>query len=163
MSLRSRDTGFPESFCGSRNTSRPHPEANLSPDASISEEDVNPEKALIRYRMSFMSRQELESPSSSALKLTSSSEEGALSAFSRLAIGSLRAAELPSLDALLGNKDGASIESSDGMSSRDPDSPLQQGAEFEKPKVDHPSDAKSHYREGRRKSHLLKRLIHHHK
>lgn len=110
-----------------------------------------------------MSRQELESPSSSALKLTSSSEERALSAFSRLAIGSLRAAELPSLDALLGNKDGASIESSDGISSSDPDSPLQQGAEFEKPKVDHPPDSRLHQMEGRRKTRLLKRLIHHHK
>ncbi|KAL2130190.1 hypothetical protein VTI74DRAFT_6779 [Chaetomium olivicolor] len=160
MSLRNWDTGFPEPFCGCRNTSLPHPEANLSPDACISEEDVNPERALIRYRMSFMSQHELASPSA-AMSFSASSEEGALSAFSRLAISSLRAAELPSLDALLG-KDGDTIESLDGMSSRDPDSPLQQETEFEKRKVD-PPDAGRGHRDGRRRSRLLKRWIHHHK
>jgi hypothetical protein len=50
----SRDTGFPEPFNGDRNTTLPHPDADLSPNACISEADINPEKALSRARRSFL-------------------------------------------------------------------------------------------------------------
>jgi len=164
MSLRNRDTGFPESFCGSRNTSLPHPEANLSPDACITEEDVNPARALLRYRMSFMAQQELDSRSStfSDRKLSGSFEEGTLSALGRLAINSLRTGELPRLDGLLSSKDPDSVESSDS-SSRDPDSPLRNGKEFDHPKVD-PRDSARDPREHRRRrssrSSFMSRLMH---
>ncbi|KAK4089238.1 hypothetical protein Purlil1_6227 [Purpureocillium lilacinum] len=39
-SSRLRDTGFPEPFNKDRNTTLPHPEADLSPNASISQGDV---------------------------------------------------------------------------------------------------------------------------
>ncbi|KAK3359139.1 hypothetical protein B0T25DRAFT_87744 [Lasiosphaeria hispida] len=53
-SLRGRDTGFPESFCGHRNTSLPHPDANLAPDASLTEADITPNLAIARHRMSVL-------------------------------------------------------------------------------------------------------------
>lgn len=53
---RSRDTGFPEPFCGSRNTTLPHPDADLSPNASISADDVSVNKALHRSRRSFLAK-----------------------------------------------------------------------------------------------------------
>ncbi|KAK3399029.1 hypothetical protein B0T20DRAFT_392055 [Sordaria brevicollis] len=49
-----RDTGFPEPFNGDRNTTLPHPEANLSPNATLGEEDISPERALVRARNSFL-------------------------------------------------------------------------------------------------------------
>lgn len=49
-----RDTGFPEPFNDVRNTTLPHPEADLSPNACISQEDVNPDRALSRTRRSFL-------------------------------------------------------------------------------------------------------------
>ncbi|KAK4104919.1 hypothetical protein N658DRAFT_493029 [Parathielavia hyrcaniae] len=155
MSLRDRDTGFPEAFCGSRNTTLPHPEANLSPDACITEEDVNPERALLRYRMSFMTQQASASRSSTFSDQTSnaSMEEGTLSALGRLAIDSLRAGELPSLDGFLSSKDADGAESSDGMSSRDPDSPLQNCEEFDRAKS--PSRGHRRYR-----SSFMSRLMH---
>lgn len=159
MSLRHRDTGFPESFCGSRNTTLPHPEANISPDACITEEDVSPARAMMRYRMSFMAQQEGDNRSSTLLRLGLSSEEGALSAFSRLAMNSLRAAELPGLDSFLSSKDGDSVRSSDGMSSSDPDSPLHRGKEFDSPKVD-PRATVQDPREGRRRGSFMRRLVH---
>ncbi len=177
-SLRDWDTGFPESFCGSklanpsggwlvwwlthgvgRNTSLPHPEAKLGPNACLTEEDVNPARALMRYRMSFEAQRGLNSRSSTMhdRKLSGSSEDGALQAFSRLALNSLRAAE-SSLDAFL-SKDDDSIKSSDGTSSRDPDSPLQHGKEFDAPIVD-PRDAVRDPRDGRRRGGLMSRLVH---
>lgn len=72
---RARDTGFPESFCGSeslspsrslapqrltnlppidRNTSLPHPDADTSPNASISQDDIAVSRALSRHRRSFL-------------------------------------------------------------------------------------------------------------
>lgn len=142
-----------------RNTTLPHPEAKVSPDACITEEDVNPARALLRYRMSFMSQQESDSRSSTLQSLGLSSGEGTFSAIGRMAINSIRAAELPGLDALL-NKDGDSSESSDG-SSRDPDSPLHSGAEFGLPKAD-PRDAVRDPRERRRRrgSSFMRRLVH---
>ncbi|KAM7206501.1 hypothetical protein V8F20_002627 [Naviculisporaceae sp. PSN 640] len=58
LSLSKRDTGFPEGFCGNRNTSLPHPNANLSPDACITEDDINITRALARHRMSFIAQKE---------------------------------------------------------------------------------------------------------
>lgn len=160
ISLRGRDTGFPDAFCGSRNTSLPHPEANLNPDACITEDDVNPARALLRYRMSFMAQQEANSRASTFDDRRSDSpEEGTLSAFGRLAINSIRAAEIPGLDAFLPSKDGDGVESSDGLSSRDPDSPVHRGAAFEAPKVD-PRDAVRDPRNGRRRSSFINRLMH---
>ncbi|KAJ6436142.1 Arginine--tRNA ligase, cytoplasmic-like protein [Purpureocillium lavendulum] len=51
-----RDTGFPEPFHDRRNTTLPHPEADLSSDATISHEDVAGELALKRHRLSFLSK-----------------------------------------------------------------------------------------------------------
>ena len=109
--------------------------------------------------MSFMARQELNSRSSTMhdRKLCGSSEDGALQAFSRLALNSLRAAE-SSIDAFL-SKDDDSIKSSDGTSSRDPDSPLQHGKEFDGPIVD-PRDAARDPRDGRRRGGFVSRLVH---
>ncbi len=139
-----------------RNTSLPHPEAKLGPDASLTEEDVNPARALMRYRMSFEAQKELNSRSSTMhdRKLSGCSEDGALQTFSRLALNSLRAAE-SSLDAFLSKDD----DSSDGMSSRDPDSPLQHGKEFDSSIAD-PRDAARDPRDGRRRGGFMSRLVH---
>jgi hypothetical protein len=51
----SRDTGFPEPFNGQRNTTLPHPDANLSPNATISQDDVAVARVLSRTRNSFLS------------------------------------------------------------------------------------------------------------
>ncbi|CAN8106085.1 unnamed protein product [Discula destructiva] len=51
---RARDTGFPEGFCGNRNTSLPHPDADLSPNASISSDDIAVSRAISRHRRSFL-------------------------------------------------------------------------------------------------------------
>ncbi|KAI1850528.1 hypothetical protein JX265_004238 [Neoarthrinium moseri] len=48
---RDYDTGFPEL---PRTTTWRHPEANTSPDACISAEDVDPARALHRHRKSFL-------------------------------------------------------------------------------------------------------------
>src|SRR5690349_13343369 len=73
---RSRDTGFPSSFDGrksqyftnlhssytnpsplsERNTTLPHPDADLSPNASISADDVAIGRVLSRQRKSFLAR-----------------------------------------------------------------------------------------------------------
>lgn len=146
-----------------RNTSLPHPDANLDPDACITEDDVNPMRALVRYRMSFMSQQEQKEREH---KSSGSSEDGTLSAFGRLAISSLRNGDLPRLadgiDALLSsnNKDGESIVSCDGMSSKDPDSPTHHGMPFVHSKED-PRDAARDPRDDRRhKSGFVNRLVH---
>ncbi len=109
--------------------------------------------------MSFMAQQELDSRSSTFSDLSSPSDEGVLSAFGRLAINSLRAAELPRLDAFLSSKDGESLESSDGMSSGDPGSPPPQEKHFDDRKVD-PRDAGRDPRDERRKSRFMHRLMH---
>ncbi|TQN65444.1 hypothetical protein CSHISOI_09983 [Colletotrichum shisoi] len=49
-----RDTGFPEPFNGERNTTLPHPDANLSPNAVISQEDISGSRVLARTRRSFL-------------------------------------------------------------------------------------------------------------
>lgn len=92
---------------------------------------------------------------------TASSEEGTLSAFSRIAINSLRNGELPSfaeIDALLSSsKDGDSIHSSDGMSSRSPDSPTQPAGVFEPAtKTDPRDESMSRDPRDRRRKHRRK-------
>ncbi|KAK0635754.1 hypothetical protein B0T17DRAFT_503259 [Bombardia bombarda] len=57
-SFRHRDTGFPEGFCGHRNTSLPHPDA--IPDATITEDDINVRHARARHRMSFQANKDAE-------------------------------------------------------------------------------------------------------
>jgi hypothetical protein len=109
--------------------------------------------------MSFMAQQELDSRSSTFSDMGSPADEGVLSAFGRLAINSLRAAELPRLDAFLSGKDGESLGSSDGMSSGDPGSPPPQAKHFDHGKVD-PRDAGRDPRDERRKSRFMHRLMH---
>ncbi|KAK7908164.1 hypothetical protein PG985_015467 [Apiospora marii] len=55
MSRDQHDTGFPESFA-SRTTSMRHPDANTSPGACISAEDIDPAKTLHRSRRSLLLR-----------------------------------------------------------------------------------------------------------
>ncbi|KAK4114481.1 hypothetical protein N656DRAFT_796134 [Canariomyces notabilis] len=107
LSFRSSPSGFPESICGNRNTSRRHPEARVGPDACITQEDVDPGLALLRYRKSIQAQWEREGPSSSAAhdrQLSTSSTEGALAASCRgAAISGFRS-----------SKDTYSTASSDG-------------------------------------------------
>ncbi|TDZ26246.1 hypothetical protein C8034_v010727 [Colletotrichum sidae] len=51
-----RDTGFPEPFNGDRNTTLPHPDADLSPNAVISQDDLNSNRAMARTRRSFLQK-----------------------------------------------------------------------------------------------------------
>lgn len=51
-----RDTGFPEPLSGDRNTTLPHPDADLSPNACICQEDVDPARAMRRHRRSFLKK-----------------------------------------------------------------------------------------------------------
>ncbi|POS73002.1 hypothetical protein DHEL01_v208599 [Diaporthe helianthi] len=53
---RSRETGFPEPFCGSRNTTLPHPDADTSPNACISQDDVSISRVESRQRRSFRAK-----------------------------------------------------------------------------------------------------------
>ncbi|KAJ4413937.1 hypothetical protein N0V82_008242 [Gnomoniopsis sp. IMI 355080] len=53
---RVRDTGFPEGFCGNRNTSLPHPDADTSPNASITQEDIAVSRVMSRHRRSFLAK-----------------------------------------------------------------------------------------------------------
>ncbi|KAJ4396367.1 hypothetical protein N0V93_000586 [Gnomoniopsis smithogilvyi] len=53
---RVRDTGFPEGFCGNRNTSLPHPDADTSPNASITQEDISVSRVMSRHRRSFLAK-----------------------------------------------------------------------------------------------------------
>ncbi|KJZ78271.1 hypothetical protein HIM_02309 [Hirsutella minnesotensis 3608] len=48
-----RDTGFPEPLDEGRNTTLPHPDADLSPNATISHEDVAGDKAMLKRRRLF--------------------------------------------------------------------------------------------------------------
>ncbi|KAH7255923.1 uncharacterized protein BKA55DRAFT_593131 [Fusarium redolens] len=49
-----RDTGFPEPLNNVRNTTLPHPDADLSPNACLTQEDIDPDRALMRTRRSFL-------------------------------------------------------------------------------------------------------------
>ncbi|KAI7786381.1 hypothetical protein LA080_003622 [Diaporthe eres] len=53
---RSRETGFPEPFCGSRNTTLPHPDADTSPNACISQDDISISRVESRQRRSFRAK-----------------------------------------------------------------------------------------------------------
>ncbi|EHK41316.1 uncharacterized protein TrAtP1_004768 [Trichoderma atroviride] len=52
----SRDTGFPEPFDKWSNTTLPHPDADLSPNACISHDELAGDHALKRKRLSFLHR-----------------------------------------------------------------------------------------------------------
>ncbi|KAI1395232.1 hypothetical protein F4819DRAFT_501198 [Hypoxylon fuscum] len=52
---RNYDTGFPEAFA-ERTTSLRHPEANVSPGACISAEDIDPSKTMQRTRRSVLAK-----------------------------------------------------------------------------------------------------------
>ncbi|KAI9900169.1 hypothetical protein N3K66_004431 [Trichothecium roseum] len=49
-----RDTGFPEPFNGARNTTLPHPDADLSPNAVITSDDLSVDHAMRHRRLSFI-------------------------------------------------------------------------------------------------------------
>jgi len=158
MSIRDRDTGFPEPFCGTRNTSLPHPDAKIGPDACLTEDDINVTRALLRHRMSFKDQADQRSRSLSlhGRSLSGVSDEGAFSGLGRFAITSIREGVEPRPTA----KEDHSIHSfsdfSDGNSSRAPDSPTHG------PKVD-PRDAVRDPRDGRRRrrrSSFFGRLLH---
>ncbi|KAG5975387.1 hypothetical protein E4U55_007731 [Claviceps digitariae] len=51
-----RDTGFPEPFDKARNTTLPHPDADLSPNATLSSDDVSTERTMKRDRLSFLKK-----------------------------------------------------------------------------------------------------------
>ncbi|KAK2594407.1 hypothetical protein QQS21_007913 [Conoideocrella luteorostrata] len=51
-----RDTGFPEPFHNGPNTTLPHPDADLSPNATLSYEDVSAERMMKRHRLSFLKK-----------------------------------------------------------------------------------------------------------
>lgn len=55
-SYRERDTGFPEPLDGVRNTTLPHPDADLSPNATISQDDISAERNIRRTRRSFLQK-----------------------------------------------------------------------------------------------------------
>ncbi|RCI12832.1 hypothetical protein L249_0978 [Ophiocordyceps polyrhachis-furcata BCC 54312] len=49
-----RETGFPEPLDEDRNTTLPHPDADRSPGACISQDEVAIDRALKRHRLSFL-------------------------------------------------------------------------------------------------------------
>ncbi|KAH0600991.1 hypothetical protein MHUMG1_01992 [Metarhizium humberi] len=51
-----RDTGFPEPFHSGPNTTLPHPDADLSPNAMLSYEDVCEERMIKRHKLSFLKK-----------------------------------------------------------------------------------------------------------
>ncbi|KAK4451904.1 hypothetical protein QBC34DRAFT_377877 [Podospora aff. communis PSN243] len=132
LSLRERDTGFPEYF-HDRTTSLPHPDANLSPDACLTEDDINISRAEIRHRMSILvgrdrsraltagsipnSPQEAEELFCNSPVLMN--ETSNLSTIGRLAFTSLHGAELTKQlgsDEPRSSKDGHSFASTTGSS-----------------------------------------------
>ncbi|KFA67912.1 hypothetical protein S40285_04072 [Stachybotrys chlorohalonatus IBT 40285] len=53
---QSRDTGFPEPLDNNRNTTLPHPDADLSPNAFISQDDISVEQIVKRRGRPFRHR-----------------------------------------------------------------------------------------------------------
>ncbi|KAK5654874.1 hypothetical protein OQA88_6911 [Cercophora sp. LCS_1] len=105
-SLRRRDTGFPESFSGERTTSLPHPDAKLGADASLTEDDIAIDKAFIRHRMSLLVDRGhshalntnavlFDTEQSYCASPSSPNDTERFPTIGRLAIHSLRGAELP--------------------------------------------------------------------
>ncbi|KAK0670473.1 hypothetical protein QBC41DRAFT_221644 [Cercophora samala] len=158
MSARTRDTGFPDTFCGNRNTTLPHPDAKIGPDACITEDDVNVGRALIRHRMTFQVQTERPYGRSLSLydrKVSGSSDEGALTTLGRMALGSIRpTAEQPAV-IRPASRDGHSVTSSDGTGSP-PDSPTRQAKQDPRDSAKDPRDGRRH----RRRSSLINRLLH---
>ncbi|KAK4193121.1 hypothetical protein QBC35DRAFT_164878 [Podospora australis] len=161
-SLRERDTGFPEPFCGNRNTSLHHPDAKVGEDACITEDDVNVGRALIRHRMSFQVQRERSRSRAGSLGLydrafSAIPEEGTFSTLGRLALTSIRGAADPIRPP---SRDGESITSSDNSG---PNSPTQSHSSGSSSNKEDPRDAVRDPREGRRrrrKSSFMGRLLH---
>ncbi|KAM3511207.1 hypothetical protein MY11210_005143 [Beauveria gryllotalpidicola] len=51
-----RDTGFPEPFSSMRNTTLPHPDADVSPNACIGQDDVHADLVMKRSTLPFLHR-----------------------------------------------------------------------------------------------------------
>lgn len=161
-SLRERNTGFPDCFCGNRNTSLPHPEAKLGEEACITEDDVNVGRALVRHRMSFQVQRERSrgrAPSLSLYDRTFNAipEDGTFSTLGRLALTSMRGTESTRPTA----KDGDSVSSSDDSG---PNSPAHShSSDSSSGNKEDPRDAVRDPRDGRRRhrrrSSLLGRLL----
>lgn len=141
-----------------RNTSLPHPEARIGPDACITEDDISATRALARHRMSFLVGRERSRTlttgmiSSEAQQVCASPvliEDGdKISAIGLLALHSFRGSDLGHKEGPRSSKDGDSLASVSGGSSG-PNSPTH-----------HPKDLGSpRRREGRRRS-FIHRLTH---
>ena len=90
-----------------RNTSLPHPNANLSPNACITEDDISVTRALARHRMSFIAQKEKQHRINRGMALNAINEseqspskgfliggrDKSFSAIGRLALSSLHGAE----------------------------------------------------------------------
>jgi len=158
MSVRYRDTGFPEPFCGTRNTSLPHPDAKIGPDAFITEDDVNVTRALLRHRMTFkdQAHQQSRFPSLHGRSLSEVSDGGAFSRPDRFAVTPIR----EGVESRPTTKEDHSVhsfsDSSDGNSSRAPDSPSHG---FREDPRDAVRDARGGKRR-RRRSSFFGRLLH---
>ena len=111
-SSRDYDTGFPEL---PRTTSLRHPEANTSPGACITAEDIDPARALNRHRKSFLHRKHRRTTAHGFL--ATAMEHEYLS--SKEALGSIDSAiDLDDGRALVVD-DGAARPSKDGSESID--------------------------------------------
>ncbi|KAK3995056.1 hypothetical protein QBC44DRAFT_305669 [Cladorrhinum sp. PSN332] len=159
MSIRDRDTGFPEPFCGNRNTSLPHPDAKIGAEACITEDDVNVTRALLRHRMSFQVQTERRGSRSLSLhgrSLSGTPEEGTFSGLGRFAITSIREGIEPRPTSTGDVSVHTFSDFSDGNSSRSPDSPTQPAKVDPRDEVRDPRDG----RRRRRKSSFIGRLLH---
>jgi hypothetical protein len=174
---RSRDTGFPSSFDGrksspnllpipsysqiiERNTTLPHPDADLSPNASISADDIAIGRVISRQRRSFMAKHkrtvshgmitpEMERTHSDNLVLLREENEPPMSA-----VDSKRSQQTRS-----SNHDGASL-----ASSNDSGGHLQADGSDTSPTSDRSFEGPAHgtglHGHKRRRSSFLKRLMH---
>jgi hypothetical protein len=166
---RSRDTGFPSSFDGrksspnllpipsysqiiERNTTLPHPDADLSPNASISADDIAIGRVISRQRRSFMAKHkrtvshgmitpEMERTHSGNLVLLREENEPPMSA-------------VDSKQTRSSNHDGASL-----ASSNDSGVHLQADGSDTSPTSDRSFEGPAHAHK-RRRSSFLKRLMH---
>ncbi|KAK0652286.1 hypothetical protein B0T16DRAFT_387575 [Cercophora newfieldiana] len=131
-----RDTGFPE-YYNRRTTSLPHPDANTSPNACLTEDDINFSRAEVRHRMSLLvGRDRSRALTTSALPTNAAeaeelfcaspvlmNETSNLSTIGRLAFTSLHGAELTKQlgsDEHRSSKDGHSFASTIGSSENSP-------------------------------------------
>lgn len=89
------DTGFPEPFNGVSNTTLPHPDADLSPDAVISQEDINFTGFMRRSRRPFNRHKSKRTISHGRITAT--------------------AAEAPFVDAVIEEEEDAADSATDGQ------------------------------------------------